>query len=392
MASCAATQPTFSLQPSFLTALASDKVKTILLTGCGGGFDFVHGALLLPHLKQLGKRVIILSYSFGSTDNISNAEVVFSEKTPQGPCEAKLVTANATGSPKYEPEIGLCAYLDTQWPDEAPHQVYACYARLFSVPMLVRLYRQVIREHGVDTVVTIDGGSDSLMRGDEYGLGDPIEDTVSVTAASELSEEEDGVHTKLLISAGFGMDRFNNVCDADGLRAIAELSQSGGFRGSISIEPTADAFIFYRNAVDFLNERATFRSVMTAGLVAAVEGSFGYTVPKVVASRVREGHLFVWPLMGMLFAFDTDAVARRSLLAPLLRDLEHRVQCDDRLEEMRRDLRAAGKLRDIAELPTHQEVLNRRFNVQADTRDVVVNSAPVETKESSGAGGGCAVM
>ena len=92
MASCAATQPTFSLQPSFLTALASDKVKTILLTGCGGGFDFVHGALLLPHLKQLGKRVIILSYSFGSTDNISNAEVVFSEKTPQGPCEAKLVT------------------------------------------------------------------------------------------------------------------------------------------------------------------------------------------------------------------------------------------------------------------------------------------------------------
>jgi|TARA_B110000211_G_C13990631_1_gene513825 hypothetical protein len=125
---------------------------------------------------------------------------------------------------------------------------------------------------------------------------------------------------------------------------------------------------------------------MTAGLVAAVEGSFGYTVPEAVASRVREGHLFLWPLMAMLFAFDTDAVARRSLLAPLLRDLEHRVQCDDRLEEMRRNLRAEGKLRGIAELPAHQEVLDRRFNV-AGTRDVVVRSAPVETKQS-----GCVVM
>jgi len=261
MAAAGAAHPTCSLQPSFLAVLASDKVKTILLTGCGGGFDFVHGALRLPHFKQLGKRVIILSYSFGSPDNISDAEAFFSEKTPQGPCEAKLVAASATGSPNYEPEIGMCAYLDTRWPEEAPHRIYACNARLFSVPMLVRLYRQVIRAHGVDTVVTIDGGSDSLMRGDEFGLGDPIEDTVSVTAASELSEEEDGIHTKLLISAGFGMDRFNNVCDADGLRAIAELSQSGGFRGSISIEPTSDAFLFYRDAVEFLNERATFRSV-----------------------------------------------------------------------------------------------------------------------------------
>ena len=99
---------------------------------------------------------------------------VFSEKTPQGPCDAKLVTAKATGSPNYEPEIGMCAYLDKQWPEEAPHQIYACYARLFSVPMLVRLYRQVIRAHGVDTVVTIDGGSDSLR--------DPSKETLRAVA------------------------------------------------------------------------------------------------------------------------------------------------------------------------------------------------------------------
>ena len=106
-----------------------------------------------------------------------------------------------------------------------------------------------------------------------------------------------------------------------------------------------------------------------------------------VKSRVREGHLYLWPLMGMLWAFDTDAVARRSLLAPLLRDLEHRVQCDERLEELRQELKAAGKLRPMADLPTHQEVLNRRFDVAADTRDIVVKTTPAETKKTRGAAG-----
>ncbi len=51
---------------------------------------------------------------------------------------------------------------------------------------------------------TVDGGTDSLMRGDESGLGDPIEDACSILAASKLRT----LRHKFLISIGFGADRY----------------------------------------------------------------------------------------------------------------------------------------------------------------------------------------
>jgi hypothetical protein len=37
-----------------------------------------------------------------------------------------------------------------------------------------------LREESVDAVVLLDGGSDSLMKGDEHGVGDLTEDMVRV--------------------------------------------------------------------------------------------------------------------------------------------------------------------------------------------------------------------
>ena len=85
--------------------------------------------------------------------------------------------------------------------------------------------------------VTIDGGSDSLMRGDESGLGDPIEDCVSVTASAALGAA-DGIRTKLLISIGFGMDRFNNVCDADGSMRNERILMTHGVSDRATINMT----------------------------------------------------------------------------------------------------------------------------------------------------------
>ena len=128
-------------------------------------------------------------------------------------------------------------YLDEKYPEDAPHAVYAYYARAFAVPTLRALYAELCAKHAVDLIVVIDGGSDSLMIGDEAGLGDPIEDCVSVTAARLLAEDPQCcVRDAVLISVGLGCDRFNDVSDAASLRAIAEITQLGGFLGSISLE------------------------------------------------------------------------------------------------------------------------------------------------------------
>jgi len=127
--------------PSFMRALADPETRNILLCGTGGGFDFCHSALLIPELKRLGKNAVFLSYSFGHVNNLE-AETVFS-CSEKGPF-VKLVSATSGGPPNYQPEIGYCKSLDAQYPESAPHTMYACYARDFAITTLSSVYKYIV--------------------------------------------------------------------------------------------------------------------------------------------------------------------------------------------------------------------------------------------------------
>lgn len=97
-----------------------------------------------------------------------------------------MCTLANQGTAHYQPEVGYCEFLDEQYPS-TKHFIYACYAREWPVPRLARLYEFLAQRHNVDALIVMDGGSDSLMRGDEDGLGDPLEDACSLGAASLVS-------------------------------------------------------------------------------------------------------------------------------------------------------------------------------------------------------------
>ena len=100
----------------------------------------MHAITLMPELVRLGKSVVIGSYSFGAPEDITgeDAQVVFN----QGGAAAVRVTARCRGSAHYAPEVHVCSYLDKQYPQHAPHSVYAYYARDFTV---TRLHRSGLR-------------------------------------------------------------------------------------------------------------------------------------------------------------------------------------------------------------------------------------------------------
>src|SRR5205085_2160980 len=91
-------------------------------------------------------------------------------------------------------------------------------------------YRAVVGHLQADTVVLVDGGTDSLVRGDEAGLGTPEEDIASIAAVDELE-----VARKYLICLGFGVDAFHGVCHSHALEAVAELTRQGAFLGALSL-------------------------------------------------------------------------------------------------------------------------------------------------------------
>jgi hypothetical protein len=344
--------------PAFWKQLLHSDVKNILVTGAGGGFDFVHSMLLYPTLMKAGKKVVFGSYSFGDPDKIqggpSNHELNYlptghrNERAGTG--TVKLVDATCMHDPKYCPEVGLCRFLDEHFSAQQPHHCYAYYARDFTVPMLTALYSTLIEKHKIDAIVCVDGGSDSLMAGDEAGLGDPIEDAVSVTTIAGLNNPR--LKVKLLITIGVGCDRFNYVSDGATLRAMAELRARGGFLGSIAMEPTSAGIKLYSSCIDYLQQSASFRSVISNSILESANGSYGDEyVPKSLRGRIIPGELFLWPLMSELFAFDPNAIVERSLYCTAIAQCQTVGQCYQVLQEIRSQLEAEGKLRAEERLP-----------------------------------------
>lgn len=336
------------LIPTFIRELLASEIETVMLCGCGGGFDFVHSLMLYPYLREAGKNIVIGSYSFGDPDNIGgNAPIVYQN----GEAIAKQVSAQSHPPRTYCPEVHVSSFLDKRYPQDAPHTIYAYYARAFTVKTLTAFYRQLIDEHSVDAIVLFDGGSDSLMKGDEDGLGDPVEDAVSVATVACLD-----VTLKRLICVGLGADRFNNVSDAATLRAIAELTLSGAFKGSISLEKDHTGFQFYRDCIDHIYQKQDFRSIIAGLIISAVYGFHGGYVPPLLDDRVEPGEAYIWPLMAVLWGFDVDAVAQRSLIVDWLQDCETQLECLTTIYQRRSEL----YIRDIENLPRQQDI--RRHN------------------------------
>src|SRR5512139_3924757 len=148
-----------------------ENAHNILIAGAGGGFDIFCGLPLYFGLQDAGKQVHLasLSFSFLPTPMVTKEERL-------SPSLLK-VTADTPLRTDYFPELILSQWFRAQG-QETP--IY-CFERTGVKPLLAS-YRTLVEQLSLDTVILVDGGTDSLMRGDEIGLGTPQEDISSIIA------------------------------------------------------------------------------------------------------------------------------------------------------------------------------------------------------------------
>lgn len=183
-----------------------------------------------------------------------------------------------------------------------------CFQRT-GVRTLRTAWQTLVEELNLDAVVLTDGGTDSLMRGDESGLGTPSEDIANLVAVHGLN-----IPVKILSCLGFGVDAFDGVCHAHFLEAVGALQKKSAFLGAFSLLPEMEEVQLYKQAVDFVNRALPGSpSVVNNSIVSAVEGEFG-NVHR--TWRTSGSRLFISALMSMYWTFDLDAVARRVLYLP----------------------------------------------------------------------------
>jgi len=182
------------------------------------------------------------------------------------------------------------------------------------VPLVQQAYERLIRKLKIDAIILVDGGVDSLMRGDESNPGSLLEDTISLTAIEPLD-----VPVKVMASIGFGTEVEEDVCHYTALENMAALIKLGGFYGSCALTPQMEAFQKYEAACRHVWEQPKRKkSHISTRIIPAVNGEFG-NYHMYEDDDYRFSRLFISPLMSLYWFFDADVVVKHSLLADEIR-------------------------------------------------------------------------
>lgn len=303
--------------------------QNILLAGAGGGFDIYSGIPLLTNLLEQGKNVVVGNLSFTWLDQTSSEKVFpFCYQV----CETDVDHSNRN----YFPEKYLSQWLKLAGFDV---DIYA-FDRISAKP-LTDAYKFLVEKHKIDTVLLVDGGTDSLMFGDEDGLGTPQEDMSSMAAAYQC-----GVKNRLLASVGFGVDHFHGVSHYRFLENVAKLSREGGYLGLFQLTREMKEAQHYIDALQFANDRMPgMESIVSNSIISAVEGEYGdYHKTK----RTAGSELWINPLMSIYWCFDLPKVIHNLKYYDYIKDVHTMGDFNRKLSEYRDGL---DKFREKKQMP-----------------------------------------
>jgi len=301
-----------------------EKSTRILVAGCGGGFDVFAGVPIAQHLLAMGKSVVFANFSF------SNLWLCGGERiTP-----TMWRVDQASNEMPYFPEKWLAEWLS------ANGQAIPIYAFAKSgVRPLSAAYRWIVDHHQIDLIVLVDGGTDSILFGDEPGLGTVVEDAVSIVAVDKAAGEQ-----AVLAAIGFGVDHYHGVSHHAFLENVARLTGDGGYLGAFSLQrDTAEATAFL-DLVDYANQRQPAHpSIVCNSIASALRGEFGNYH---ATNRTSGTDLFINPLMSQYWTFTVSSIVRQMVYAGALAETE-------RMEDASR---AIGLWREAAELRPWQPI------------------------------------
>lgn len=271
--------------------------RNILIAGMGGGFDVFCGLPIYFELQRHGFGVHLANYSFSYVRDFTGG--VRLSDTLVG------VNADFQDIVVYFPELHLSRWFREQQGEEVTVWSF----EKVGVKPLLSDYRLLVRHLDIDGIVLVDGGVDSLMRGDEDGTGTLIEDAVSLAAVHALD-----IPTRLLACTVLGAEQ--DITYAQVFENIAALSMADAYLGSCSLVKQMDAYQKYEAAVQYTHEqKLQDPSVINASLVSAVRGHFGnyHLTEKTEGSR-----LWISPLMPLYWFFTVQGVAERNLFLSAL--------------------------------------------------------------------------
>jgi hypothetical protein len=286
--------------PTFNLPILDDlgESRSILITGIGGGFDLFCGLPLYFHLRERGYQVHLANYSFSDVESFTGG--IRLSDTLVG------VTGDYREQEIYFPELYLAQWFQTTRQETVP--IWAFHKT--GVQPLRANYLRLIEQLEVDTILLVDGGIDSLARGDEALPGTFIEDTVSMAALADLP-----IPTKqILACVGFGAER--EITHTHILENMADLARRDAFLGVCALTRSMPEYRAYEDAVMTVHrQRYQDPSVINASIISAVRGEYG---DYHLVEKTRGSRLWISPLMSLYWFYDFPVVVAQHAILPAL--------------------------------------------------------------------------
>ena len=276
--------------------------RNLLIIGMGGGFDVYCGMPIYFELAARGQTVHLANYSFAALADVKGT--IRLSETLVG------VTADAQVESGYGPEVYLAQWFKAQ--QEKDVTIWAFQRP--GVGQMQRDLRLLIERLGIDGILLVDGGVDSLIRGNEAEIGTPQEDSVTLFAVEALEE----IPLRMMACTGLGAER--DITYVHVMENIAELSQTGAFLGSCALTAQMPCYLAYEDAVVYAQEQIGQEpSIINASIISSVRGFCGDFH---LTERTSGSRLWISPLMTLVWFFELEAVARANLFADDLRGTE----------------------------------------------------------------------
>ena len=271
----------------------------LLIAGMGGGFDLFCGLPIYFELQNRGQRAHLGNFSFSDVAGHSGGTRL--TDTLVG------VDADDNDYIVFFPELLL-----SQWFRESRNNSVTvwCFHKTGTEPLL-RNYRKLVEYLQIDGILLIDGGVDSLVRGDEEETATLIEDATSLFVVHELDE----LAVRIVGCIGLGAER--DLTYPHIFENIASLTKAGGFMGCCSLTPEMADYAAYEEAVLYVQDQPIQPpSVINSSIISAVRGEYGnyHLTDKTAGSQLN-----ISPLMAQYWFFNLSVLADQNMFLSNLR-------------------------------------------------------------------------
>lgn len=272
------------------------KKSNILISGAGGGFDFLCGLPLAYELEIQGHSVIYSNYSFTELNSVD------CECVREGLYKVTSLSKLKNGT--YFPEGLFAEWLSKNNRRKTP--IY-CYKNIGVLP-LIDYFNIIYDLHKINVIIIIDGGVDGIFRGDEYDLGTPSMDSISMIAANKSNIKE-----KYYVMTAFGSEGVGQeISHAEVLERISELVKKDAYYGVTGLVKNSIVGKYFVNAVKYIFDKMNNHqhSNIVCSILKSIDGEFGF---RAVNVKTEINPIWISAFTSMYWFFDLDKTVKMKL-------------------------------------------------------------------------------